>query len=88
MIVDHRKYAMFDYNQNPSKDDEFVLGEVVINDENEVGVIIQAHGNNEYRTDMFGNCCFDSKYGDIKRANLLNILMNRPSLLDNTLTDH
>ena len=82
MIVDHRKYAMFNYEQNPVFDDEFVLGEVVINDENEIGVIIQCHGNNEYRTDMFGNCSFGGKYGNIERATLLNILMNRPSLFD------
>jgi hypothetical protein len=82
MIVDHRNYAMFDYNQNPSKDDKFILGEVVTNEENEIGVIIQCHGNNEYRTDMFGNCCFHKDYGDIRKATLLNILMNRPTLKD------
>lgn len=85
MNVDYRKYAMFNYEQNPSKDDKFRLGDVVIQDDtNEVGVIIQCHGNNEYRTDMFGNCTYDptGKYGNIQQASSINIIMNRPSLLN------
>ena len=85
MIVNHNKYRLFEYENNPSKDDEFILGEVVHKqDSGEIGVIIQCHGNNEYRTDMFGNCCFDvnPKYCDIEKASLLSILMNRPSLFD------
>ncbi len=84
-ISDHRQYAMCDYNQTPSEDDMFKLGDVVIKDNEdgiEIGVIIQCHGNNEYRTDKFGNCCYDEKYGNVYRATLINILMNRPSLLD------
>lgn len=83
MNVDPKKYTLFNYEQNPSKGDKFRLGDVVIKDGGdgiEVGVIIQCHGNNEYRTDMFGNCSFDLKYGDIQKASLLNIMMNRPSL--------
>lgn len=84
MKVDYKKYKLFNYEQNPSKNDKFELGEVVIKDSEdvvEIGVIIQCHGNNEYRTDQFGNCCYDSKYGDIKKASILDVLMNRPSLL-------
>lgn len=83
MNVDYKKYALFNYTQTPSEDDEFKLGDVVIKDSEdgiEIGVIIQCHGNNEYRTDMFGNCCFDDKYGDIQRASETNIIKHRPSL--------
>ncbi|MEX0598837.1 MAG: hypothetical protein WD512_20305 [Candidatus Paceibacterota bacterium] len=79
MIVDYRKYKLFDYQQNTSINDMFVLGEVVIHkDTFEVGVIIQAYGNDEYRTDAFGNCSVD----EIEKATVTNVLMNRPSLLD------
>ena len=81
-VQDHKKYALFNYEQNPSDSDKFTLGSVVINKENEIGVIIQCHGKDEYRTDMFGNCCFHKDYGDIRKATLLNILMNRPTLKD------
>lgn len=81
-LKNYKEYALFDYNQKSSKDDEFKLGDVVISDENEIGVIIQCHGNNEYRTDKFGNCCYDKKYGDIKRASKNNVIEFRPSLLD------
>ena len=59
MILDYRDYALFDYEQaKQDKNDKYVLGHVVIKESNsEIGVIIQRHGNNEYRTDMFGNCC-------------------------------
>jgi len=85
MNLNPKSYALFEYNQTPSENDEFKLGDVVIKDSEdgiEIGVIIQCHGNNEYRTDMFGNCCHDEKYGDIKKATIVNVLMNRPSLLD------
>jgi len=83
MKYDHTEFALFDYEQNPTKGDKFELGDVVISLKGEgVGVIIQCHGNNEYRTDQFGNCCFDEKYNEIGKATLINIMMHRPSLLD------
>ena len=84
----YKDFALFDYIQEPTSNDEFKLGDVVIgtDDEtlNEIGVIIQCHGNNEYRTDMFGNCCYSKnpKYSNIERASITNVLMNRPSLFD------
>jgi hypothetical protein len=84
----YKDFALFDYIQEPSSNDEFKLGDVVIgtDDEtlNEIGVIIQCHGNNEYRTDMFGNCCYSKNptYSNIKKATITNVLMNRASLLD------
>ena len=77
MIVNHKEYALFNYHQHPSKDDKFVLGEVVINEENEIGVILQCHGNDEYRTDMFGNC----SVSEISRATQNQIMRIRPELI-------
>jgi hypothetical protein len=55
-VQNYKEFACFDYNQYPQKEHIFELGEVVINEENEVGVIIQLHEDLDYRTDMFGNC--------------------------------
>jgi hypothetical protein len=59
MVLDYRKYALFNYEQaKESENDKYILGHVVIKkSDSEIGVVIQRHGNNEYRTDMFGNCC-------------------------------
>lgn len=76
MRLNHKEFALFHYEQNPSKTDKFKLGDVVINEEKEVGVILQCHGNDEYRTDMFGNCCLS----EIKKASPLQITLYRPSL--------
>ena len=78
-------FALFDYNQNPAIDDTFQLGDVVLSKDNEVGVIIQCHGNEEYRTDQFGNCCYSPEPEHsslIGRADDANILMIRPSLFN------
>lgn len=57
MKLNHKDCALFNYVQYQEETlDPFQLGDVVINDQNEIGVIIQKHGGNEYRTDMFGNC--------------------------------
>ena len=84
MKVNHNDFRLFEYENNPSKRDRFILGEVVQKkdeDRFEIGVIIQCHGNDEYRTDMFGNCYYDGKLGDIKKATAHNIFLYRPSLL-------
>lgn len=75
MVVDYKKYALFEYEQHPDPNDEFVLGEVVIKD-GEIGVIIQCHGGNEYRTDDWGNCCAS----EIKKASINTIYCFRPEL--------
>jgi len=78
MIVDHKKYAIFNYRQAQEETlDPFQLGHVVINDNNEIGVIIQKHGGNEYRTDMFGNC----HISEIKHATDKQIENFRPNIL-------
>ena len=63
--TDYREYALFEYNNIFDPNDTYKLGDIVYNNEiNQVGVIIQLHGNEEYRTDMFGNC----SNGEIKPA--------------------
>lgn len=80
MIVNYKDYALFKYKQAQEETlDPFVLGHVVINRDNEVGVIIQRHGGNEYRTDMFGNCSIS----EIKEATLKQIKKYRKELLTN-----
>ena len=78
-VKDERKYCCFDY---PSyRCDGYQLGDIVINEENQIGVIIQIHDANgfEYRTDMFGNCCDDQ----IRYAESKEIREFRPELLTN-----
>jgi hypothetical protein len=83
MIVNHNKYRKFEYENNPSKSDAFILGEVVYNVVTaEIGVIIQCHGNDEYRTDMFGNCAFmNGAHGDVVLATDEQIWFKRNKLL-------
>lgn len=37
MRLNHKEFALFRYKQNPSETDRFKLGDVVINEEKEVG---------------------------------------------------
>lgn len=77
MNVDYRNYSLFEYHSVTSSKDKFKLGDVVIKkDDREIGVIIQIHNPNEYRTDMFGNC----SDGEIELATLTQITIRRPSL--------
>lgn len=82
MKVNHNKYRLFEYINNPSKEDAFILGDVVYKEsEDSVGVIIQCHGNDEYRTDQFGNCSNCPKYGDIRLASMGEIERLRPEII-------
>jgi hypothetical protein len=79
MVVNYKNYALFNYEQAQEETlDPFVLGHVVINNDNEIGVIIQRHSGNEYRTDMFGNCCIS----EIREATKQEIEQFRPQLLN------
>lgn len=79
MVLDYRKYKLFDYTQAPeTSEDHFILGQVVINEHNEIGVIIQRHDFQEYRTDMFGNCCST----EIREATDEEIKKFRPNLFN------
>ena len=80
MVVNDKEYAHFKYSQNPSDDDKFVLGEVVFCEQDgmyDVGVILQCHGNDEYRTDAGGNCSGEV----LKKATQNQILTFRPELI-------
>jgi len=68
---------------NKECDSDFVIGDVVINPENEVGVIIQIHEENEFRTDMFGNCCSS----EIRLATDSEIKEFRPNIKECSVED-
>ena len=56
MNLDYRNYALSEYNSTTSPMDTFRLGDLVKKKETgELGVIIQVHSPEEYRTDMWGN---------------------------------
>ena len=57
MKVDHKKYSLFEYESKDIDRNPFQLGDVVINDRNEIGVVIQLYDISEgdLRADMFGN---------------------------------
>jgi len=58
-VNNHKDFACFDYI-NEVENDEYNLGDIVTRtneDGTEIGVVIQLHGRDEYRTDMFGNAC-------------------------------
>ena len=80
MIVDYRNYALFNYEQaKEDKKDLFILGSVVIDiNSSEIGVIIQRHGEGEYRTDKFGNCW----EGNLRLATIEEIKTYRPKLIN------
>ena len=82
-LSNYKEYAAFGYENQISNQDDFQLGDVVINEETqEVGVIIQVHSKEEFRTDMFGNCCSDK----IRLATQWEIETFRPNLFEeNTL---
>jgi len=57
-VINHREFAMTDYNQFDGEMELFRLGDIVTKvtpDGTEIGVIIQIHDMTELRTDMFGN---------------------------------
>ena len=77
-ISNYQNYGMVIYENTVEPDDLFELGDVVINDENEIGVIIQVHDRGDYRTDMFGNC----HESEIRTATQKEIDKYRPNLLN------
>ena len=81
-VHDYNKFKLFDYVQywdgKTKKSDKFGLGDVVLNDEDEIGVIIQCHGRKEYRTDMFGNCCED----ELTFASVEDVILLRPEIFN------
>ena len=83
MVNDHKKYCCFEYESSEST--KYSLGDIVFKkaefmgeDVSEIGVVIQVHGEDEYRTDMFGNCSCD----EITPATLIQVGTYRSELLN------
>ncbi len=70
-ITNYENYGMVIYHT-------FKLGDVVINNENEIGVVIQIHDQFEFRTDMFGNTSND----EVRMATDKEIKKYRPNILN------
>ena len=83
-VSDHKKFACFEYENSES--DKIELGQIVfkmpdiLSDEKpEIGIIIQVHPNDEFRTDMWGNSDFSDL---VKPATLKQIQRFRPQILE------
>lgn len=83
-IPNYINYGFVVYNQSTNGKHLFELGDVVINSENEIGVIIQLHDDGDYRTDMFGNCCDD----EIRLATDKEISIFRQNILSEGTFNH
>lgn len=82
-VKNHNKFRRFDYINEKSN---IKLGTVITKVERdgntEIGVVIQVHGQNEYRTDMYGNGYLNDKYEDVERfATIEEVTQFRPELL-------
>jgi len=77
-VKNHKEFACFDYVQNTDCKDIRKLGQIVKKPyTDEIGIIIQVHDDGEFRTDMFGNCC----YCEIIVATISDIKRLRPDIL-------
>lgn len=78
-------YKNYGFTLYPSeKPTEYELGDVIINDENKVGVVIQIHSNDEFRVDHFGNTSSD----EVRLATQWEIDTFRPNLLEEGTFKH
>lgn len=78
-IKEYKKFAYFNYHTNPKL--EYLLGTILKKESNdgvEIGVILQVHGEDEYRTDMWGNCC----RSEVSFADILDVAKYRPELME------
>ena len=75
-VQDHNEFRLFDYTN--TEDQNVKLGQIVFHpEEKEVGVVIQTHGNGEFRTDQFGNTSLE----EVRNATEVEIEILRPELL-------
>ena len=81
-ITNYKKFACFEYESVESS--QIKLGDVVFKQEmyegedvSEIGIILQIHNENEFRTDKFGNCCMS----EITIATREQVLMYRPDII-------
>jgi hypothetical protein len=77
-IESYVNYGMCIYDNVISQNDAYQLGDVVINQYNEVAVVIQVHSHQEFRGDMFGNFS-DS---EVRIATDREIKLYRPNILN------
>lgn len=56
-VKDTYKYLYYTSKQEDIDESPFNIGDVVINSENEIGVILAIYDRGEVRTDMFGVAC-------------------------------
>lgn len=83
-IKNYLNYGMCIYDNIITGQDKHALGDVVINEANEIGVVIQIHSKDEFRTDMFGN----SSSGEVRMATDDEIKTYRPDLLEQGKFSH
>lgn len=76
-IENYVNYGMCIYESAVTGKDAYQLGDVVINQYNEVAVVIQVHSPVEFRGDMFGNFS-DS---EVRFATDREIKLYRPTIL-------
>lgn len=76
-LENYQEYGMCIYENDKASSHKYKLGDVVINDENEIGVVIQLHDRGEFRTDMFGN----SSDSEVRMATDSEVLKYRPDML-------
>lgn len=75
-LKNYLNYGMCIYQNTITGFDKYHLGDVVINNYNEIGVIIQVHSATEFRTDMFGNSSVD----EVRMATDDEIKAHRPNI--------
>lgn len=76
-IPNYVNYGMCIYESQVTGLDKYKLGDVVIDDQNDIGVVIQVHSQDEFRTDMFGN----ASAREVRMATDEEISLYRPDIL-------
>lgn len=75
-IPKYENYGFTIYESSVRATDKYKLGDIVINKENQIGVIIQVHSADEFRVDMFGNTSVD----EVRLATQDEVLILRPHI--------
>jgi hypothetical protein len=78
IVNNHNDYRLFEY-ENDFSNSNFELGQIVVNEYDEVGVVIQLHADGDCRTDMFGN----ASLSEVRNATLEEIMLYRNELINN-----
>ena len=76
-VKDTYKYLYYTSKQEDIDASPFNIGDVVINSENEIGVILAIYDRGEVRTDMFGVACET----EIRLATIQEIIAYQDDLL-------